>query len=196
MGFAEFIIGPAQGRTRWLNPSYASSAHRTRLQRRNQLALRVKLTQSKAKPVSPVRDVACSATLAGAPAAQKPRALTPAEARTIFIGLMLAVFLAALNQTIVATALPTMGRYFNDFENLSWIVTSYLLTSTAVAPLYGKLSDIYGRRATMLAGIGIFVIGSVMCAMAPNMFTLVLGRGVQGLGGGGILPVAQSILAD
>jgi len=116
MGFAEFIIGPAQGRTRWLNPSYASSAHQTRLQRRNQLALRVKLTQSKAKPVSPVRDVACSATLAGAPAAQKPRALTPAEARTIFIGLMLAVFLAALNQTIVATALPTMGRYFNDFS--------------------------------------------------------------------------------
>src|SRR6266436_4915823 len=196
MGFAEFIIGPSQGRSRWLNPSYASSAHRTRLQRRNQLALRVKLTQSKAKPVSPVRDVACSATVASAPAAQKPRTLTPAEARTILNGLMLTVFLAALNQTIVATALPTMGRHFNDFENLSWIVTSYLLTSTAVAPLYGKLSDIHGRRTVMLARIGIFAVGSAACAAAPGMLSLIFGRALQGIGGGGILPVAQAIMAD
>src|SRR5262249_21006160 len=132
------------------------------------------------------------------PGKDKPpeRAPTHAEIRAIVVGLMLAMFLAALNQTIVATALPTIGRQFDDFENLSWIVTAYLITSTAVAPLYGKLSDMYGRRATMLAGIGIFVLGSLMCALAPNMCVLVLGRGVQGLGGGGILPVAQSILAD
>src|SRR5258708_36952507 len=140
------------------------------LQHRNRLALRVKLSQSKVKPVSPVRDACPLPTLprlAGegregvdAPPAQKLRTLTPAEARTIFIGLMLAVFLAALNQTIVATALPTMGRYFNDFENLSWIVTSYLLTSTAVAPLYGKLSEHPRRRPPMLASIGIFAVGS------------------------------------
>src|SRR5258708_2013685 len=166
------------------------------LQRRDRLALRVKLTQFKAKPVSEVRDVACSATSADAPAAQKPRTLTPAEARTIFIGLMLAVFLAALNQTIVATALPTMGRYFGDFENLSWIVTSYLLTSTAVAPLYGKLSDIHGRRTVMLASIGIFAVGSAACAVAPGMLSLIFGRALQGIGGGGILPVAQAIMAD
>ena len=133
-----------------------------------------------------------------APAREKPadKAPTHAEIRAIVVGLMLAMFLAALNQTIVATAMPTIGRQFDDFENLSWIVTAYLLTSTAVAPLYGKLSDIYGRRVMMLAGIGIFVIGSALCAVAPNMVTLVLGRGVQGLGGGGILPIAQSILAD
>ncbi len=119
-----------------------------------------------------------------------------AEVRAIVIGLMLAMFLAALNQTIVATAMPTIGREFADFENLSWIVTAYLLTSTAVAPLYGKLSDIHGRRTMMLAGIGIFVGGSLMCALAPNMLTMILGRGLQGLGGGGILPIAQSILAD
>src|SRR5262245_38242594 len=124
------------------------------------------------------------------------KAFSHAEVRAIVVGLMLAMFLAALNQTIVATAMPTIGRQFDDFENLSWIVTAYLLTSTAVAPLYGKLSDIYGRRVMMLAGIGIFVIGSALCAVAPNMVTLVLGRGVQGLGGGGILPIAQSILAD
>src|SRR5262249_26891181 len=83
-----------------------------------------------------------------------PRVMSHAEVRTIFFGLMLAAFLAALNQTIIATALPTIGRRFNDFENLSWVVTAYLLTSTAVAPLYGKLSDIHGRRAMLLAGVG------------------------------------------
>jgi MFS family permease len=80
--------------------------------------------------------------------------LSHGEIRTIVLGLMLAIFLAALNQTIVATALPTIGRDFRDFEMLPWVVTAYLLTSTAVAPLYGKLSDIHGWRAMMLTGIG------------------------------------------
>src|SRR5262249_7987317 len=92
--------------------------------------------------------------------------------------------------------LPTIGREYGDFENLSWIVTVYLLTSTAVAPLYGKLSDTHGRRTMMLTAIGIFVAGSVLCAIPSNMLILILGRGLQGLGGGGILPIAQSILAD
>jgi len=156
-------------------------------------------TWSNAKPVAATRDQISGAQFAGAPPAEKPimpKTLTPAEARTIFVGLMLTVFLAALNQTIVATALPTMGRYFNDFENLSWIVTSYLLTSTAVAPLYGKLSDIHGRRTVMLTSIGIFAAGSAACAVAPDMLSLVLGRALQGIGGGGILPVAQAIMAD
>src|SRR5215470_12916317 len=86
--------------------------------------------------------------------------LSHGEIRTIVFGLMLAMFLAALNQTIVATALPTIGRDFRDFELLPWIVTAYLLSSTVVAPLYGKLSDIYGRRPMMLASIGIFVAGA------------------------------------
>ncbi|HVY57780.1 MAG TPA: MDR family MFS transporter [Xanthobacteraceae bacterium] len=123
-------------------------------------------------------------------------AMSHAEIRVIIFGVMLAMFLAALNQTIIATALPTMGRDFNDFENLSWLVTSYLLTSTIAAPLYGKLSDIYGRRAVMLSAIGVFVVGSVMCAAAPNMLVLILARGLQGLGGGGIQPIAQAIVAD
>ncbi len=119
-----------------------------------------------------------------------------AEVRKIFFGLMLAAFLAALNQTIIATALPTIGRYFGDFESLSWIVTAYLLTSTAVAPLYGKLSDIWGRRAMILAAIGLFVAGSAVAAAATDMTTLILGRGLQGIGGGGILPLCQSVIAD
>jgi EmrB/QacA subfamily drug resistance transporter len=122
--------------------------------------------------------------------------LSHGEIRTIVLGLTLAMFLAALNQTIVATALPTIGRDFHDFELLPWVVTAYLLTSTAVAPLYGKLSDVYGRRAMMLASIGIFIAGSAACAAAPDMIMLILGRGLQGVGGGGILPLAQAILAD
>jgi EmrB/QacA subfamily drug resistance transporter len=132
------------------------------------------------------------ATAEPAPAAY----LTYAEARRVITGILLAMFLAALNQTIVATALPTIGRDLNDFENLSWTVTAYLLTSTVVASLYGKLSDIHGRRAVMLAAIGIFVAGSAICALAPNMLTLILGRGLQGLGGGGIMPLAQVIIGD
>ena len=92
-----------------------------------------------------------------------PAPLSGAHVRNIFYGLMLGMFLSALNQTIVATALPTIGRDFRDLELLPWVVTAYLLTSTAVAPLYGKLSDIYGRRAMMLASIGIFVAGSAAC---------------------------------
>src|SRR5438128_10493341 len=100
--------------------------------------------------------VARATPSASPPHHQLPARMTHAEVRTIFFGLMLAAFLSALNQTIIATALPTIGRHFHDFENLSWIVTAYLITSTAVAPLYGKLSDIYGRRAMMLAGLGLF----------------------------------------
>ena len=82
---------------------------------------------------------------------------------------MLAMFLGALDQTIVATALPTIGRHFGNLDDLSWVVTAYLLTGTAVTPLYGKLADIHGRRVMMLTAIGIFVVGSVACALAPTM---------------------------
>jgi EmrB/QacA subfamily drug resistance transporter len=125
-----------------------------------------------------------------------PTYLSYTEARSVISGILLAMFLAALNQTIVATALPTIGRDLDDFENLSWTVTAYLLTSTVVASLYGKLSDIHGRRAMMLAAIGIFVAGSAVCALAPSMLVLVLGRGLQGMGGGGIMPLAQVIVGD
>jgi MFS family permease len=148
---------------------------------------------NRAHPPAPSVRLKAVESVPAKPADKPP---THAEVRAIVVGLMLAMFLSALNQTIVATALPTIGREFNDFGNLSWIVTSYLITSTAVAPLYGKFSDSHGRRATMLTAIGIFVVGSVTCAIAPDMLVLVIGRSLQGLGGGGILPIAQSILAD
>ncbi len=134
----------------------------------------------------------------GALAADKPEPppLAAADVRNIFYGLMLAMFLSALNQTIVATALPTIGRDFGDFENLSWVIISYLLASTVVSPLYGKLSDIHGRRTMMLIAIGLFVAGSALAALAPNMATLIAGRTLQGIGGGGIVPLTQTTIAD
>ena len=128
--------------------------------------------------------------------AKAPRPLSHPEIRAIVLGIMFAMFLGALDQTIVATALPTIGRHFGDLGDLSWVVTAYLLTGTAVTPLYGKLSDIHGRRGMLLIAIVIFVVGSLACALAPSMTALVLARALQGLGGGGLMALAQTIIAD
>jgi MFS family permease len=129
-------------------------------------------------------------------AVKPPRQLTHPEIRAIVLGIMLAMFLGALDQTIVATALPTIGRHFHDLGDLSWVVTAYLITGTAVTPLYGKLSDIHGRRGMLLIAIVLFVIGSLACAVAPSMTVLIVARGVQGLGGGGLMALSQTIIAD
>ena len=122
--------------------------------------------------------------------------LTQSEVRTILISLMLTMFLAALDQTIVATALPTIGRQFGDAANLSWIITAYLLASTAVAPVFGTLSDIYGRRMMIIVAMSLFMTGSLLCAVAPSMPVLIAARLLQGLGGGGILPIVQTVISD
>jgi EmrB/QacA subfamily drug resistance transporter len=122
--------------------------------------------------------------------------LTSGEIRTILTSLMLTMFLAALDQTIVATALPTIGRQFGDVSSLSWVITAYLLASTAVAPVFGTLSDIYGRQAMIVTAMSLFIVGSILCAVAPNMPVLIVARGLQGLGGGGILPIVQTVIAD
>ena len=131
-----------------------------------------------------------------APPIAPPVPLTQTEVRTILMSLLLTMFLAALDQTIVATALPTIGREFQDVTNLSWVITAYLLASTAVAPVFGTLCDIYGRRAMIITALSLFVVGSVVCALAPNMPVLILARGLQGLGGGGIMPVVQTVISD
>ena len=128
--------------------------------------------------------------------ADGPPRLSPAEIRSIILGLVAAMLLAALDQTIVATALPTIGLELGDAGNLPWIVTAYLLASTAVTPLYGKLSDIHGRRIMLLIAIVTFSLGSLLCALAPSMIALALARGLQGIGGGGLIALAQTIFAD
>ena len=131
-----------------------------------------------------------------APASSPPAPLPHTAIRAIMVGILLAMFLSALEQTIVAPALPTIGRSLHDVENLSWVVTSYLLACTTMTPLFGKLSDIHGRRVTMLAAVVIFLLGSVACALAPNMPALIAARALQGIGGGGILPIAHTIIGD
>src|SRR5690242_6232793 len=103
--------------------------------------------------------------LADAPPLAPPAPLDKREVRTILMSLLLTMFLAALEQTIVATALPTLGRQFGDVTNLSWVITAYLLAAPAVAPVFGTLSDIYGRRVMVTISLGRFRPGTVLCAV-------------------------------
>lgn len=114
----------------------------------------------------------------------------------ILVGVMLSLFLAALDQTVIVTALPTIAADLGDGGYLSWVVTAYLLTATATAPLYGKLADIHGRRFALYLALGVFTAGSVACALSPTMLALVLARAVQGLGAGGLMAVPMTIVAD
>jgi EmrB/QacA subfamily drug resistance transporter len=134
-----------------------------------------------------------------APTHDHPAPVAPldhATIRAIVAGIMLAMFLSALEQTIVAPALPAIGKSLGGVDDLSWVVTAYLLAATATTPLFGKLSDIYGRRKILLVAIGFFIAGSVACAVAPTIWFLIISRGLQGIGGGGLLPIAQTIIAD
>jgi EmrB/QacA subfamily drug resistance transporter len=113
-----------------------------------------------------------------------------------FSAMMLATLLAALDQTIVATALPRIASDLHGFADLSWVVTAYLVSSTVTVPLYGKLSDIYGRRRLFVVSISIFVGGSLLCAVAQSIGQLVAFRALQGIGAGGLLPLSQAAIAD
>lgn len=114
----------------------------------------------------------------------------------IFGGLMLAMLLAALDQTIVATALPTIVRDLGGAEHLSWVVTAYMLASTVTTPLWGKLGDLYGRKILFIACIVIFLIGSALAGTSQTMLQLIAWRAVQGVGGGGLMVLSQAIIAD
>ena len=122
--------------------------------------------------------------------------LSPSDVRAVVIGALLALFLSALDQTIVATALPPIAADLGGFTLISWVVTAYLLTSTCVTPIVGKLSDLYGRRRILNICLVLFMIGSALCALAPSMPLLILFRALQGLGGGGLLTVGQTVIAD
>jgi EmrB/QacA subfamily drug resistance transporter len=124
------------------------------------------------------------------------RTYSHSEIRIIISGVLLGMFLAALDQTIVATALPAIGGELKSLDRVSWLVSAYLLTSTASTPIYGKLSDLYGRRIVMQAALGLFVLASLACGLASGMTELILARAAQGLGGGGLLSLAQATVAD
>lgn len=123
-------------------------------------------------------------------------AVTESEKNAIIAGVLSAMLLAALDQMIVAPAMPTIGALLGHADYLPWIVTAYLLTATATAPLYGKFSDVFGRRPVIAAAIAIFLTGSLISAAAPSMLILIFGRAVQGLGGGGLFALAQTVIGD
>jgi len=116
--------------------------------------------------------------------------------RRVFPGVMVAMFLAAADQTILASALPTIASRLAGFEYLSWVVVGYLLAATIAAPLYGHLGDRFGRKRMLLVALTIFTIASLGCAAAPTLLTLVIARAVQGLGGGGLMTLAQALIGE
>jgi len=118
------------------------------------------------------------------------------EIRRVYYGLMITLALSALDQSIVATALPRIVGDLGGVTHLSWVVTAYVLTTTATMPLYGKLSDQYGRKPMIYAAILIFLAGSALCGLAQSMTQLIVFRAIQGLGAGGLLPLAQIIIGD
>ena len=121
----------------------------------------------------------------------------PPQRRTIiFTGLLLVMLLAALDQTIVSTALPTIVSDLGGLEHLSWVVTAYLLAQTVVTPLYGKLGDLYGRKGVLQVAVLIFLAGSALCGASHSMLQLILFRVVQGVGGGGLMVTTQAVIAD
>ena len=136
-----------------------------------------------------------SAAAPAAHAADAP-AVSERRIRAIYLGLVIMIGLAALDQSIVATALPRIVSELGGLNHLSWVVTAYVLASTATMPLYGKLSDQYGRKPLLYAAILLFLLGSILCGLAQNMAELIAFRAIQGLGAGGFMPLAQIVIGD
>lgn len=114
----------------------------------------------------------------------------------ILLACMLATFMAAIEVTIVSTALPTIITDLGGFQSMSWVFSAYLLTQAITIPLYGRMTDLYGRKSMFYIGVSLFLIGSIMCGFASSMLWLILSRGLQGLGAGAITPIATTIIAD
>jgi EmrB/QacA subfamily drug resistance transporter len=146
-----------------------------------------------------------AAAAAAAPSATPPVASTAPAAPVKFShqqimqvlsGILLCIFLAAIDQTVVIPAVPAMAAELNGFGHLSWIVSAYLLTSTAATPIYGKLSDIYGRRRMLMPALALFALASAACAASQTLWQLIASRALQGIGGAGLMAMAQAAIAD
>ncbi|HEY0761238.1 MAG TPA: MDR family MFS transporter [Pyrinomonadaceae bacterium] len=128
--------------------------------------------------------------------AELPSRISHEKILVVFGGLLLVMLLAALDSTIVATALPTIVRELGGLDHISWVVTAYLLAQTIVTPIYGKLGDLYGRKRVLQFAIIIFLIGSALCGLSQTMTHLILFRAIQGFGGGGLIVTTQAVVGD
>lgn len=140
---------------------------------------------------------AIEATRPGGPEDDRPPILIDHRVRLQILGaILLGIFLSALDQTVVGTALPRIVTDLRGNELYTWVFTIYLLTATVSGPVYGKLSDLFGRRPMLMIGITLFLLGSVLCGLSSEMWQLVLFRGIQGLGAGSIFPIALAVIGD
>jgi EmrB/QacA subfamily drug resistance transporter len=130
------------------------------------------------------------------PQAHDLPAFTHTQVRSVITGVLLAILMGALDQTIISVALPVLGAELQGFNWLAWVVSGYLVATAVTTPIYGKLGDLYGRRSMLLVSIAIFLMASVVCALADSIGMLVAGRILQGIGGGGLISIAQGIIAD
>ncbi|MBV9845863.1 MAG: MFS transporter, partial [Kutzneria sp.] len=112
----------------------------------------------------------------------------------VFVGLLLSVLLGALDQTIVATALPTIAGELGGVDSLSWVITGYLLATTATTPLWGKIGDLYGHKRVTVAALVVTLVGSTLCGLAWNLWSLIAFRAVQGIGAGGLMVMAMAVM--
>ncbi len=133
---------------------------------------------------------------AAAAAPDASGAFTHRQIMTILVGLLLGMFLAALDQTVVSTAIRTIADDLQGYDLQAWATTAFLITSTIATPLYGKLSDMYGRRPFFLFAISVFVVGSFLCGISTSMYELAAFRALQGIGAGGLMSLALTIIAD
>lgn len=137
-----------------------------------------------------------SDTASGSPLHHAPAQAATGSPRLVIASIGVLLLLAAMDQTIVATALPTIVADLGGLNHLSWVVTAYVLASTVVAPLYGKLGDLYGRRTMVYVSVGLFLVGSTLCGLAGSMPFLIVARAIQGLGGGGLFVLALAVVGD
>ena len=145
---------------------------------------------TKESPVEP----AVGTSVAPSPQGQPPT--TRSLFVKVFPSIMLPMFLAVADQTIVATALPAIASGLGEIERASWVVVSYLIANTIAAPVYGRLGDTFGRRGMMIFALAIFMLGSVLCALSPNIEFLTAARVLQGFGGGGLMTLSQALIGE
>ena len=167
-------------------------------------------TQKHASALAPAAAPASTSAQAATPASTSAQAATPAQTGTVtqtsfkpdrrfwavYVALLLVMFLSAMDQTIVGTALPTIVGELGGAEHMSWIITAYTLAITVVMPLYGKLGDLVGRKNLFLVAIGSFLLGSTLCGFSTDMTQLIVFRALQGVGGGGLIISSQAVMAD
>ena len=128
--------------------------------------------------------------------AEKMRALPRRQIMTAFIIILFANFLASLDQTIVGTAMPRIILDFGGFDQYTWVTTIYIITSSVIMPITGKLTDMYGRKPFFIAGLAIFVLASALCGLSQSMLQIIIFRGLQGIGGGIIMVNSFTIIGD